>query len=376
MAVSVAAVAVALIVGGALISLFGASPLSGYWSLLRGAFSGRDAISRTLVRSVPLMLVGAGICLAFRASVINIGGEGQMVMGGLSATAVALAVPEGLPRVVSLPLVLAAGTAGGFLYGAIPGALKARFNVNEILSTIMLNIVAVQVMNFLLQGVLQDDGGDSVLSNIPQTRRLPRNTDLPILPVGSHLNAGIVVGIIAAVAAWAILWRTVLGYRLRAVGFSRDAARYAGMSVTRNVTLALAISGAFCGLAGAVVVLGSDSHRMFTDGTTTGFTGSAGFNGIIAALFGGLHPLLTIPSSVLFGALLVGANQMQRDIQVPAALITALNGLIVVFVVSSTRLRLRLLRATDRQAPATAEPAVEGGSLPVAAAEVAAEVGS
>lgn len=353
--VPVLAVVAALVFGAILIAALGANPLRGYASLVSGAFGGTDELSRTIVRAVPLMLVGAGICLAFRASVINIGGEGQMVMGGLLATATALAIPESLSRVLALPAVLVAGTVGGFAYGALPGALKARFNVNEILSTIMLNIVAVQFMNFLLQGTLQDRSADNTLSNIPQSRRLPRNTDLPLLPGGSQLNVGFIVAVVAAVIAWVILWRTVLGYRLRAVGFSPDAARYAGMSVKGNVTLALAISGAFCGLAGAVVVLGSDSHRMFTDGTSTGFTGSAGFNGIIAALFGGLHPLLTLPSSVLFGALLVGANQMQRDIQVPAALITALNGLIVVFVVSSTRFRHRLLRSTDRAMAAAAD---------------------
>jgi general nucleoside transport system permease protein len=242
------AVVAALVFGAILIVALGANPLRGYGSLLRGAFGGTDELSRTIVRAVPLMLVGAGICLAFRASVINIGGEGQMVMGGLLATAVALAIPESLPRVFALPTVLLAGTAGGFAYGAVPGALKARFNVNEILSTIMLNIVAVQFMNFLLQGTLQDNSADNTLSNIPQSRRLPRNTDLPLLPGGSQLNVGFIIAVVAAVIAWVILWRTVLGYRLRAVGFSPDAARYAGMSVKGNVTLALAISGAFCGL--------------------------------------------------------------------------------------------------------------------------------
>ena len=136
-------------------------------------------------------------------------------------------------------------------------------------------------------------------------------------------------------AAWVLLWRTSLGFKLRSVGLNRDAARYAGIPVQRSIITALALSGAMAGLAGAILVFGSESHRMVTDGSSTGFTGSAGFNGIVVALFAGLHPLISIPSAMLFGGMLVGANALQRAAQVPSALVIALNGLIVVFVVSS-----------------------------------------
>ena len=153
----------------------------------------------------------------------------------------------------------------------------------------------------------------------------------------------------AAVAVYVLLFRTTFGLKLRAVGLSRDAAGYAGMNVRWTITSSLAISGALSGLAGAILVFGSESHRMVTDGSTAGFTGNAGFNGIVAALFGGLHPLWTIPASFLFGALLVGGNSLQRAVQVPSALILALNGLVVVAVVATDRYRKRLAAEADAE---------------------------
>ena len=176
---------------------------------------------------------------------------------------------------------------------------------------------------------------------IPQTRLLPENSWLPILRHGTQLHLGVVVAVLAAVAAYVLLWRTSFGFRLRAVGLSRDAATYAGMSVARTTTLALTLSGALCGMAGSMLVFGSISHRMVTDGSLTGFTGSAGFNGIVVALFGGLNPLWTILSSFIFAGLLVGGDAMQVVTGVPSDLIVALNGLIVVFVVSVEVLRRR-----------------------------------
>ena len=335
--VPVGAVVAAFLVGGVMLLMLGVNPIRGYGALLDGAFGDLDALADTAIKSIPLLLVGVGICIAFRASVINIGGEGQMIAGAIVSTLVALAVPD-LPRVLLVPLVLLGGLLGGAIWGAIPGALKAYSGVNEILSTIMLNIVAVQLMNFLLRDLIMDpyekDGG-----RIPQTRRLSENSDLPLLPGDTRIHIGVLVALAMAVLAWVLLWRTSLGYRLRAVGHSPAAARYAGMPVKRTIVAALTFSGAMCGLAGALLVFGSESHRFVTDGSSVGFTGSAGFNGIVTALFGGLHPLWTIPSSFFFGGLLFGANAMQRAVQVPAALIVALNGMVVVFVVSSDRLR-------------------------------------
>jgi len=337
------AVLAALLVGAIMLLVLGANPIEAYGALLEGAFGSVNAIAETAVKATPLLLVGLGICISFRANVINIGGEGQMVVGALAATALVLAVPN-LPSVVLLPLVLLAGFVGGGIWGGIPGGLKAYFGVNEILSTIMLNIVAVQGMNFLLRGALIDPQEIINGTRIPQTMRLSPAADLPVLIPGTRLHLGVVLAVVLAGVVYIFLWRTTIGYRLRAVGHNPDASRYAGIDVKKYTVLALVLRGAFAGLAGAVLVFGSESHRMVTDGSATGFTGSAGFNGIVAALFGGLHPLTTIPASFLFGALLVGANKLQRAVQVPAALIGSLNGLVVIFVVSTELIRTRLAR--------------------------------
>ena len=331
----------ALGVGAVMLQLLGANPFTAYSALLNGAFGSQNALADTIVRATPLLLVGLGICIAFRGGVINIGGEGQFIMGAIPATLLGLSFPDA-PAIILVPAALILGFLGGAVWGGIPGVLKAYYNVNEILSTIMLNIIAVQGMNFLLRGPMIDPVQLQAASAIPQTARLSAAFDLPRW-VPTRLHAGALLAVVLAVLVYILLWRTTIGYRIRAVGQSPEASRYAGINVKRNIVLALLLSGAFAGLAGAVQVYGV-SHRMITDGSAAGFTGSAGFNGIVAALFGKLHPLGTIPAAFIFGALIVGANSLQRAMQVPAALITALNGLVVIFVVSSDIFSRRLAR--------------------------------
>ncbi len=176
----------------------------------------------------------------------------------------------------------------------------------------------------------------------------------------TRLHLGAFIAVILAILVYILLWRTTLGYRIRAVGQNPHASRYAGIKVQRYVVLALLLSGAFSGLAGATQVFGVN-YRMITDGSASGFTGSAGFNGIVAALFGQLHPIWSIPASILFGALLVGANKMQRVVQVPSALVIALNGLVVVFVVSSEIWRRRRQRRRLAEARKEDESPPTGG---------------
>ncbi len=349
--VPLGAALVAFLFGAIMIIVLGANPIDGLVAILDGAFGTKERLAVTAVRATPLLLVGAGITVAFRSRVINIGGEGQIVIGALLATSVAIAIPD-TPKILLLPLVLVAGMVGGAFWGAIPGALKAYASVNEILSTIMLNLVAVQVMNYLLRGPLIDprelDG-----SRIPQTERLTDNAALPTILPGTRLHLGVIIALLAAVVVYIVLWRTPLGFRLRAVGHNPDAARASGISVERSIVTAMAISGSLSGLAGSVLVFGSESLRMVTDGSTAGFTSAAGFNGIVAALFGALHPLWTIPSAFLFGSLLTGANNLQRVLQIPSPLAVALNGIVVLFVVSSGKVRSWIenwldARETDR----------------------------
>lgn len=331
----------ALALGAVMLLFLKVNPLEAYKALWQGAFGSTNAFAETLVKATPLLLVGIGICISFRGDVINIGGEGQMIIGAIFATWVGLTFTS-LPGWLVITLAMIAGFLGGAVWGGIPGFLKAYFRVNEILSTVMMNAIAVQIMNFMLRGPMIDPIQAQKASKIPQTARLIEAFRLARwAPTRLHLGA--LIAVVLAILVYILLWRTTLGYRIRAVGLNPSASRYAGIKVPRYVVMALLLSGAFAGLAGAIQVYGVN-YRMITDGSASGFTGNAGFNGIVAALFGQLHPLWSIPASILFGALLVGANQMQRVVQVPSALITVLNGLVVVFVVSSEFLRRRRQR--------------------------------
>ena len=331
----------ALLVGAVMLLLLKVNPIEAYRAMWDGAFGSQNALAETLVKATPLLLVGLGICISFRGDVINIGGEGQMIVGAILGTLVGITLVD-WPGWAVIPMALITGFIGGAIWGGIPGFLKAYFRVNEILSTVMMNAIAVQLMNFLLRGPMIDPSQAQLASKIPQTARLLDAFRLPRwIPTRLHLGA--LIAVVLAFLVYILLWRTTWGYRIRAVGQNPDASKYAGIKVRNYVVLALILSGAFAGLAGVMQVYGVN-FRMITDGSASGFTGSAGFNGIVAALFGGLHPIGTIPASILFGALLVGANKMQRVVQVPSALITALNGLVVVFVVSSEIWRRRRQR--------------------------------
>ena len=318
----------ALLVGVLLLLMLGADPVKAYSALIQGALGNVSGITQTLTKATPLLLVGLGICIAFRGGVINIGGEGQIVVGALGATAFAVGF-EGLPGLILLPLTLLSGAAAGLVWGGIPGLLKARLGVNEILTTVMMNQIALRLMNFLLRGPMLDPEHVAAGTSIPQSATLPESVWLPRLVPRTLFHSGAILAVLLALAVYFLLWRTTIGYRIRAVGLNPHASRYAGIPVPNYVTLSLALSGMLCGLAGAVEVLGVH-HRMLE-----GLSGGYGFSGIVAALFGKLHPLGAIPASALFGALLVGADKMQRAVQVPSALAIALEGLVVLFVVAS-----------------------------------------
>ncbi len=341
----------ALLVGAAVLLAMRVNPLAALGALFEGAFGSLNAVADTAVRATPLVFIGLGICIAFRAGVLNIGGEGQLVVGALAAGAVALGLAR-LPGWVLAPLALAGGALGGAVWGAIPGLLKAHLKVNEILSTIMMNYIAVNGLNYLLRGPLMDPRQVQLRSFIPQTARFDRAIDLPRL-VPTRLHLGAAVAVLLAVLVFVLLWRTTVGFRLRVAGANPQAARGAGIEVKSYTVLAMLLAGMLGGLGGAVEALGVH-HRLFTDGSAFGFTAGAGFNGIVAALFGRLHPLGTLPASLLLGALLTGANRLQRALQVPASLVGALNGLIVLFVVGSDFLRRRQEQVREPKAEQTA----------------------
>ncbi len=322
------AVPVAFLIGAVMLAALGANPLEAYAAMLQGAFGDKSGITQTLVKATPLLLVGLGVCIAFRGGVINIGGEGQIIVGALAATAFSIGFKD-LSGWILLPMSMIMGALAGAVWGGIPGVLKAKLGVNEILSTVMMNAIAVQFSNYLLRGPMIDPKEIEQGTRIAQSALLPKAVWLTRLVPQTLLHSGAILAVILAVLVYIFLWRTTIGYRIRAVGLNIDAAKYAGIKVPLYQALALILGGGFAGLAGAVEVMGVQ-HRMM-ENLASGY----GFSGIVAALFGALHPLGSIPASVLFGGLLVGADKMQRAVQVPSSLIDALLGLVVLFVVGS-----------------------------------------
>lgn len=324
----------ALLIGAVMLLLLHANPFTAYATMITGVFGTVSGLTQSLVKATPLLFVGLGICIAFRASVINIGAEGQIIAGALMATWFALQFRT-WPGWLLIPTTMLMGFVAGAIWGLVPGLLKARLSVNEILSTVMMNAIAVQLMNLMLRGPLMDRAGITAGTYLAQSERLPEQVWLPRLIPQTLLNAGTIVAVLLAFAVYIFLWRTTIGYRIRAVGLNPDASRYAGIPVPFYQALSLTLAGGFAGLAGVVEVIGVQ-HRLL-EGITSGY----GFSGIVAALFGGLHPLGLIPASWLFGSLLVGADKMQRAVQVPSALIDTLLGLIVLFVVGSALISRR-----------------------------------
>jgi ABC-type uncharacterized transport system permease subunit len=353
----VLAMGAALLIGAVMLLLLGVNPVEAYASMITGVFGSKFGLAQSVIKATPLLLVGLGICIAFRASVINIGGEGQIILGALMATWFSLQF-RSWPGWLLIPATLIMGFLAGAAWGFVPGILKARMGVNEILSTVMLNAIALQLMNLLLRGPLMDPAGITAGTFLAQSERLPEAVWLPRLTETS-LHAGAILAVFLAFVVYIFLWRTSIGYRIRSVGLSPDASRYAGIPVPFYQALALTLAGGFAGLAGVVEVIGLQ-HRLL-EGITSGY----GFTGIVAALFGGLHPLGTIPASWLFGALLVGADKMQRAVQVPSALIDTLLGLVVMFMVGSQMLSRKWARrrqVSKEAARAEAAPDATGQS--------------
>jgi len=321
----IAGVLAALCVGAVMLLALKVNPLTAYAAMFNGAVGSRFGLTQTLVKATPLLLVGAGICIAFRASVINIGGEGQIIVGALMGAWVPLTFHT-WPGWALIPATCIMGFLAGAAWGFIPGILKARLRVNEILSTIMMNAIALQLMNLLLQGPLMDPEGISRGTFLAQSAQLPQQAWLARLVPQTLLHSGAIIALVLAIVAYIFLWRTTMGYGIRAVGLNPNASRYSGINVPLYEAMSLTLAGGYAGLAGAIEVIGVQ-HRLM-EGLTSGY----GFTGIVAALLGGLHPIGLIPASVVFGGLLVGADKMQRAAQVPSSLVTAILGTVVLFV--------------------------------------------
>jgi len=326
--VVIVAIAAAMGIGAIVFAMVGADIVKAYTVILTEPLKDMIGITEIIVRAVPLSLIALGIAIAFRSGILNIGAEGQMLMGILASSATAIAFAS-LPKPILVPLSILAGAAGGAIWGGIAGVLKAKLGVNEILSTVMLNYIAAQFYTFLLRGPMMDPEELVTGSGTPQTVRMPRNAWLDRLLPGTRLHAGVYIAIGLAIVVFFLLWRTTAGFRMRAAGAEAKAARYSGVKVQRYLIIAMLLSGAFAGMAGAVEVLGV--HRRAIEGISGGY----GFTGIVVALFGGLHPAGIIPASMFFGLLLLGADMTQRLASVPANMVLVLQGAIILAIVSA-----------------------------------------
>ena len=333
--VPVLAVVVAMVLGAVTMLLTGVNiPTVGqaFAALFTGSFGSLSAMSETLTAAAPVTLAALGVALGFRAGLFNIGAEGQMIFGGMAAVAVGFML-TGLPVFIHLPLALLAGVLAGAVWAAIPGWLKATTGAHEVITTIMLNLIAVQLTNFLLRNPPIQKAGrhDPISESVLPSAELPRL--LTWLDPNLRLNAGFLITIVMVFVVYWLLFRTTLGFEFRASGLNPSAARYAGMRSSLIIVAVMAIGGALAGLAGANQVLGVLGRA------SPGFTGGAGFNAIAVALLGRSHPLGVLLAGILFGALDAGGRQMQVAAGVRIDLIAIIQSLIIVFVAAPLLMR-------------------------------------
>ncbi|GLY10426.1 ABC transporter permease [Pseudobacillus badius] len=334
LAVPVVSVLLGLIAGAIIMLISGYDPISGYAALWNGAFGDSFYVGETLRQMTPYIFAGLAVAFAFRTGLFNIGVEGQLLVGWLAAVWVGVAFD--LPKIVHLPLSLLAAAAAGALWGLIPGILKARLHVHEVIVTIMMNYVALHLTNHLIRNVISDQSDST--EAVKETASL-KSSFFESLTDFSSLHNGIYLGLIAAVIMWFMLEKTTLGYELRSVGYSQHASQYAGMNVSRNIVLSMVISGAFAGLGGAMEGLGTFGNAFLH----SGFSG-VGFDGIAVALLGGNAAIGVVLASLLFGALKVGALNMPIESGVPNELVEIVIALIIFFVASSYMIKWLLSR--------------------------------
>lgn len=347
------AIVTALAVSSLAMIVAGTNPIVGYLSLAEGAFGSQAAVIETLIKATPFILAGLGIALAFRGGLFNIGMEGQLFVG--SAVTVIIGYSLQLPPLVHVTLALVGGTAGGALWAAIPGYLKARTGAHEVITTIMTNFIALRVINWAI-GV--DGPMRAPRSVVPETQAVFPSARLPALIPDTRLHAGFLLALLAAVVVYWLLWRTVIGFELRTVGANPSAARYAGINVGRNIVRTMAISGALGGLAGGIQVLGLQPYNF-----TTGFNVGYGFDSIAVAVLGSIHPFGVTLSALLFGAMDAGARLMQLRTKVPIDIITIIQGLILAFVAADQMIRsIYRIRARTEEGPVDLSQLWGGGS--------------
>jgi general nucleoside transport system permease protein len=321
------AIVISFVIGTIIMLVTGNNPISAYAALLQGAAGSPTAIGRTVLNATPLIFTGLAVAVAFRAGLFNIGGEGQVFIGAI--TAAWLGVSLSALGLGAIPLVAVGCIVAGLLWGGIPGVLKARFGAHEVITTIMLNFIAIRLAYYLAQNPLRREGP------IPGTEPIPIEARLPLIGFGlGRANWGLLIALLAAAFVYVLLWRTRRGFELRAVGLSPGAANYAGMKLGANTVLALAIGGSLAALGGSVEVLGVYGNM------DVPFVANLGFTGIGVALLGRNHPVGVVLGALLLGGLASGAQQMQFATDVPLELADVLIAVILLLVTATKLVEL------------------------------------
>jgi ABC-type uncharacterized transport system permease subunit len=336
LAVPLIAIGLAIVLGAVAIAVTGEDVLGAYGELVRGAVGSPQAVAATVVRSIPIVVAGIGIGLAFRAGALNLGAEGQMILGALGAAVAALALP-GLPYPVAPLVALLAGCLAGAAWAFLPGLLDVRLGVPMLITTLLLNYVGALFAAWVVTYPLRDVGAGGVA----QTSTLPEAAWLAVIVPGTRLHLGVLAIVVLPVAVRWLLARTVAGYEFRMVGHNRLFADYAGIAAGRRVLMATMLSGAICGLAGAIVVLGVN-HR-YIDGVIT--TAGWAWSGFTAAILTGANPVLTLFAGLFLGGLEVGAAGMARSTDVPLQLVDVVQATIILVVAIRVAIRYRVRRA-------------------------------
>jgi simple sugar transport system permease protein len=322
------AIFTALVIGALIIVATGADVVAAYGGLFRGALGTPKALANTLVEATPYIFAGLAVALGFKCGLFNIGAEGQLAMGAMFAAVAGVAF-AGLPMIIHLPLALVIGMLGGALWGAIAGLLRAKTGAHEVITTIMLNYIAIRLTDYLIKGPFKDQSASA-----PRTAFISPQAELPFLFGEDYrLHAGFLLAIVVAFFIWWLLNKTTIGFEIRTVGANPDAAQYAGMSITRNFLLAMALSGGLAGLAGTTTVLGLE-HNL-----KASFSAGYGFDSIAIALLARSNPIGIIPAAIFWGALRNGAGLMQLESGISINLINIVQALVIVFVAADQIVR-------------------------------------
>jgi general nucleoside transport system permease protein len=330
------ALAISLGASAVLIALAGANLEEAFKAMFGGAFGGWRPTSETLVKATPLIFTGLAAAVAFRGRVWNIGAEGQLIVGAMAAFW-ASSIFKSLPPVAQLPLIILFAFLGGVVYGLIAGSLKVWFKVDEIISTVLLNYIAINILSFLLTDTWRDPK-----SFYQQSALIPEAVHLPILISNSRLSVGFILAVFAAVIIYFILQKTTLGYEIRAIGLNPVAARFQGIVVSKTILLIMLISGGLAGLAGGVDLF-SVQYRLRLD-LSVGY----GFTGIIVAMLAGLNPLGVVPAAIFFGALINGSTRMQITTGIPSAVVSAIQGIVLLTLLATTIITNYRVRRINR----------------------------